>query len=55
MEPPIDLSNGEPKPTEPDFVDFSYHGKVILVGLERPPHEFEKPRLLMLLTTRYAI
>ena len=35
-QPPIDLLGDEPDPSASNFVDFTYYGKVIPAGLERP-------------------
>jgi hypothetical protein len=35
-EPPIDKPNYNPWSIEPEIFDCAYHGKVLLVGLERP-------------------
>jgi hypothetical protein len=40
QEPPIDLLNDDSELLEPEFVDFSAYGKVILAGLERAIHAF---------------
>jgi hypothetical protein len=44
-EPPIDMLDDETEPTASEFVDFTYSGKVIPAGLERPPRDVEEPRL----------
>jgi hypothetical protein len=49
------MRSDDPKLLEPEFVDFSANGKVILAGLERHPRDTDEPRLSMLTgdTARY--
>jgi hypothetical protein len=42
------MLNDKHGPTEHEFVDFAYYGKVVHVGLERPPDDDEEPRLMTL-------
>jgi hypothetical protein len=44
QEPPIDLLNDDPELLQPEFVDFTAYGRVILAGLERPPRDIEEAR-----------
>jgi hypothetical protein len=34
-----------PEPTEPEFADYAYYGKVIFAGLERPSRDVYEPRV----------
>jgi hypothetical protein len=39
------LLHDDPEPFEHEFVDFTAYGKVIPVGLERPPRDMDVGRL----------
>jgi hypothetical protein len=46
------MFNDDTELPDTDDVDLAYYGKVIYAGLERPPRDFDEPRIWTLIDNK---